>query len=153
MLARKAMSRAKNIESAPTRTPVRARRSSLGIIAILYSSHMARYAAVSPSLPPLTADDLAAFAFVNEAVISPDGGRVAYAVRRMDLEANRYRAAIQVGPSDGRAPAQAWTEGSAEDGSPRWSPDGTQLAFIADRGDVPQGKKRAPKNVFVVGGP
>jgi len=32
---------------------------------------------MSPSPAPLTADDLAAFAFVNEAVISPAGDRVA----------------------------------------------------------------------------
>ena len=114
---------------------------------------MARYAAVPPSPAPLTADDLAAFVFVSEAVISADGSRVAYSVRRMDPEADRYRATIFVGPSDGSVPAVAWTDGSAEDASPRWSPDGARLAFIGDRGDVPAGKKRAPKNVFLIEAP
>ena len=41
---------------------------------------MARYAAVSSTPAPLTAEDLAAFRFVNEVAISPDGSRVAYAV-------------------------------------------------------------------------
>ncbi len=111
---------------------------------------MARYAAVPRTPPPLTADDLAAFAFVSEASISLDGTRVAYAVRRMDLDANRYRAAIHVGAADGGGPAAQWTDGSADDASPRWSPDGMRLAFLSDRGEVPAGKKRAPKNVFVV---
>ena len=114
---------------------------------------MARYAAVSPQPAPLTAEDLAALAFVNEAAISPDGSRVAYAVRRMDLEANRYRAAIFVGSADGGSPAEAWTDGTAEDGAPRWSPDGARIAFVADRGPVPTGTKRAPKNVYVLDGP
>ena len=108
---------------------------------------------MSPSPAPLTAEDLAAFAFVHEVAISPDGSRVAYAVRRMDLEANRYRAVLFVGPADGASPAQAWTDGKAEDAAPRWSPDGEQIAFLSDRGEVPAGKKRTPKNVFVVDGP
>ena len=103
-------------------------------------------------LPPLTADDLAAFAFVSEAAISADGARVAYAVRRMDLDANRYRAALHVSSVDGSGGA-AWTDGSADDSSPRWSPDSRTIAFVSDRGAVPEGKKRAPKNVFVVDGP
>jgi dipeptidyl aminopeptidase/acylaminoacyl peptidase len=113
---------------------------------------MGRYAAVSELLPPLTADDLAAFAFVNEAVIAPAGDRVAYAVRRMDLVANRYRASIFVGAVDGTEPVR-WTDGTADDGTVRWSPDGTRLAFVSDRGAVPDGKKRAPKNAFVVDAP
>ena len=103
------------------------------------------------SLAPLTADDLAAFAFVNEAAISPTGDRVAYAVRRMDLQADRYRAAIFVSAVDGSGAAR-WTDGTADDSTPRWSPDGQRLAFVSDRGAVPAGKKRAPKNVFIVDG-
>src|SRR5438552_840010 len=113
---------------------------------------MGRYAAVSAPLPPLTADDLASFAFVNEAAIAPAGDRVAYAVRRMDLAANRYRAAIFVSKVDG-SDLVKWTDGTADDGSPRWSPDGTRLGFVGDRGAVPEGKKRAPKNAFVVDAP
>ena len=113
---------------------------------------MGRYAAVSAPPAPLTAEDLAAFAFVNEAIISPAGDRVAYAVRTMDLAANRYRSAIFVAAVDGSSTVR-WTDGSVEDATPRWSPDGTRIAFVSDRGPVPEGKKRAPKNVFVVDAP
>jgi dipeptidyl aminopeptidase/acylaminoacyl peptidase len=113
---------------------------------------MGRYAAVFSSPPPLTAEDLAAFAIVNEVVISPAGDRVAYAVRRMDAQADRYRAALFVSAVDGSDTTQ-WTDGTTDDGTPRWSPDGTRIAFVSDRGPVPQGKTRAPKNVFIADGP
>ncbi len=107
---------------------------------------------MSALLPPLTADDLAAFAFVNEAVIAQAGDRVAYAVRRMDLAANRYRASIFVSAVGGKD-AVRWTDGTADDALVRWSPDGARLAFVSDRGAVPEGKKRAPKNAFVIDRP
>ncbi|MDP9245532.1 MAG: S9 family peptidase [Chloroflexota bacterium] len=89
---------------------------------------------------------------MNEAVVSPAGDRVVYAVRRMDVEADRYRAALYVSRVDGSDVAR-WTDGAADDATPRWSPDGTVIAFVSDRGEVPDGKKRAPKNVFLIDGP
>src|SRR5207253_139300 len=85
-------------------------------------------------------------------VISPGGDRVAYAVRRMDVQADRYRAAIFVSAVDG-SDLVRWTDGTADDATPRWSPDGTRIAFVGDRGEIPEGKKRAPKNVFLIDAP
>ena len=113
---------------------------------------MGRYAAMSSPPAPLTAEDLSAFAFVNEAVISPAGDRVAYAVRRMDVGANRYRAALFVSAVDG-SDVTRWTDGAVEDATPRWSPDGKGIAFVSDRGAVPEGQKQAPKNVFIIDAP
>ena len=82
-------------------------------------------------LPPLAADDLAAFSVVSDAQISPDGTRVAYPVRRMDLAGNRYRAEIHVVPFDGDVDGQPITAGDADVSAPRWSPDGRTIAHLS----------------------
>ncbi|HEU5433170.1 MAG TPA: S9 family peptidase, partial [Thermomicrobiales bacterium] len=64
--------------------------------------------------------------------ISPDGARVAYVVTRLDREADDYRAALWLAPLAGGEPAQL-TSGAARDSEPRWSPDGTRLAFVSNR--------------------
>jgi dipeptidyl aminopeptidase/acylaminoacyl peptidase len=111
---------------------------------------MARYAPLSAPLLPLTPEDLYEFRFVTDAQISPDGERVAYSVKQANEKRDGYRGAIWVVPFDGSRPAAQLTNGVCQDSSPRWSPDGTRLAFLSDRGEVPKGRKRAPRNVYVL---
>ena len=111
---------------------------------------MARYAALPDVPPPLTPEDLYAFHFLADAEISPDGDRVAYTVKVANDARDGYRSAIWVLPCDGSRPPAQITAGAAQDGSPRWSPDGHRLAFLSDRGEAPKGRKRAPRNVYVL---
>ncbi|HVL91398.1 MAG TPA: S9 family peptidase [Actinomycetota bacterium] len=68
--------------------------------------------------------------------LSPDGRTVACTVWRVDRDANAYRGAIWLTATDGSEPPRRLTSGEHRDGSPRWSPDGTMLAFVRTRGDV-----------------
>ena len=99
----------------------------------------------------MAAEDLYAFRFLTDAQISPDGTRVAYAVREIDREKNTYRSAIWVVPFDGGAPGQRLTYGTGQDAQPRWSPDGRMVAFASDRNAQEDEKtKKKPKNLFVL---
>ena len=101
----------------------------------------------------MTAEDLYAFRFLSDAQLSPDGARVAFAVRTVAPERDGYRSAIWLVPFDGSAEATRLTAGPGQDTLPRWSPDARTLAFVSDRaapGGTTDGKKRKPKNVFVL---
>ena len=79
--------------------------------------------------------------FLHRKILTVDGaagsGRVACAVRSVDRAADRYTTQIWEFTLDGGGGRQL-TRGSA-DTSPRWSPDGSQLAFTSSRdGGSPQ---------------
>ena len=84
---------------------------------------------------PITADDLLTLQSVGDVQVSPDGVQIAFVRTLTDTEKNKYQSEIWLVPSDGSRPPRQFTGGKAGASSPRWSPDGTQIAFISDRQD------------------
>jgi dipeptidyl aminopeptidase/acylaminoacyl peptidase len=83
----------------------------------------------------VTIEDLYAIRLVADPNISPDGKRIAYVVTTVDRKINGYKSAIwMVDVAEGSKPFR-FTSGNARDAAPRWSPDGSHLAFLSTRKD------------------
>lgn len=81
---------------------------------------------------PLRERDVIRFRMLADPQVSPDGGRVAFVVFEQDAEANHQATSIWTVAADGSAPARRLTAGP-RDLRPRWSPDGSRLAFLGAR--------------------
>jgi dipeptidyl aminopeptidase/acylaminoacyl peptidase len=79
----------------------------------------------------ITFDDLISMRRVSDPQISPDGKWVAFTVAIPDREANRNASNIWRIPIAGGDAEQITHSG--HDSSPRWSPDGTRIAFLSSR--------------------
>ena len=75
--------------------------------------------------------DLTAFSTISDPQLHPDGVRIAFTVSRMDFDADRYERSIWLW--DGGT-ARPFTHGPV-DARPRWSPDGSRLAFLRASGE------------------
>src|SRR5918996_1415878 len=78
-------------------------------------------------------EDVYELTTVADPRLSPDGERVAFVVTRIDREESEYQSAIWVVSTDGSEPPRQLTSGVKVDAVPRFSPDGTRLAFVSDR--------------------
>ncbi len=87
--------------------------------------------------PPIGADDLYRFRWIDHVRLSPDGERVAYQLSWADAEARQNRSRIVVRRLLDPEPVDA-TTGPRRDHSPEWSSDGRRLAFISRRGAADQ---------------
>lgn len=89
-------------------------------------------------MPGMVPEDVYELTWAGDPRISPDGKTVAFVVSRIDREANEYRSAIYLAPIDRSTPPRRLTAGEKQDAAPRWSPDGTELAFVSNREDKKQ---------------
>jgi dipeptidyl aminopeptidase/acylaminoacyl peptidase len=83
---------------------------------------------------PMTAVDLLEVPRVLDAQLSPDGRLVLYVVERADWKANRRIGHLWRSNADGSGATQL-TYGERGESSPRWSPDGSRIAFLTRRGE------------------
>src|SRR5580658_4756789 len=81
----------------------------------------------------ITAEDYFAFESIADAHISPDGKQVAYTLTTVDKAKNRRDSSIWVVAVDGRSTPRRLTAEGVNSSSPRWSPDGSRLAFVSTR--------------------
>ncbi len=85
----------------------------------------------------MTPADLVAIRQVGDAQLSPDGRWVVYVVTEADTVRNTSNADLWLVSTSGGDPIRLTTS-PRSDLSPRWSPDGTGIAFISQREDGPQ---------------
>ncbi len=86
---------------------------------------------------PLAPERIATIQEPLDPQLSPDGRRIAF-VLQAGSKADEYETrAIWMVPfdGDGLSDARPFTSGLWNDTSPRWSPDGNQIAFLSDRAE------------------
>ena len=90
--------------------------------------------------------DLFKFTWIADPNISPDGSTVAFVRVTVNEKENRYESSLNVVAADGSAPPRRLTSG-IRDTAPRWSPDGTHLAFVRS---IDKDGKPAPSQIYLL---
>lgn len=82
-------------------------------------------------------DDVFELELAVDPQISPDGARIVYARNSMDIMKDRRRSRLWIMNADG-SNHKPVTSGSTNESSPRWSPDGSKLAYVSTEEGRPQ---------------
>ena len=98
----------------------------------------------SPKKRTITAEDLYRLVVLSDTRLSPDGRHVIYYIQRVESKTEKKYSNLWV-VDVGTATARQFTYGDQNDSQPRWSPDGSQLAFLSNRGN-----KDKPAQVYLI---
>ncbi len=80
----------------------------------------------------ISPDDLLKFQVVSDPQISPDGRSIAFVKKHINTDKNEYTTNLWLADTTGKTEPRLFTNGG-KDSSPRWSPDGSRIAFIGGR--------------------
>ena len=95
----------------------------------------------------MAARDLTRIRFLSDPQVAPDGGAVAFVVTTLSEEKDEYLSNIWLVDGAGGEPRR-FTTGPRRDTAPRWSPDGSRLAFVSER----EAKKKGQLYVMPIRG-
>ncbi|WP_442598594.1 S9 family peptidase [Neobacillus sp. D3-1R] len=85
---------------------------------------------------PVTAEDLCKFKFVGDPQVSPTKDKVAYVLTHVDHEKDGYYSYIYVTDLSGKGrqfTSHYSKDSLVKDAAPKWSPDGSAIAFRSNR--------------------
>ncbi len=89
---------------------------------------LAGLAGTAAAQSPFTGEDVFGLEYASDPQVSPEGREVAYVRRFFDIKTDQGRSGIWIVSADGTRHRPVAT-GSYTEANPRWSPDGTRLAF------------------------
>ena len=113
--------------------PCAARARVLAVALLTMAAHTAPAAITAQERRPIELEDYYRLKDAGSPALSPDGSRVAYVVTSVLEDENRRHSEIWLANADGSGEPLRLTSPSFSASAPRWTPDGSLLAFTSRR--------------------